>query len=390
MTSRHLCKRFTQAVLSLALLFWTGFLGYQVVLDPLQIFHKPWWRPTYFVRDLRLQAAGIINNYDFDSLILGTSMAQNFSPDEAGKRFGARFVNLSPSGSSLYERSLILAYALREKGLRNVIFTLDNVGKIGQHNQQYPVEHYSMLYNRNPFDDVLPYINTRYLYCWNPAHRKCRLPEKTRPDLQSLTEWASIKDHQVRFGGLEKWFAAKNSPQIINSFRRITSAARNIRAGKTWHMDGATMERKLAEFRLAFDQYLLQYIREYPGTRFYLFFPPYSRLDFAMKIQTSPDEFELYTRQIRYVVSRLDQQDNAKVFGFEHLPFLDDIANYKDTGHYHPRIDSLLLQWMSRGDHTLNKTNVEAYLAEITKLAREYDVVAIGARIERYLAGDQH
>lgn len=387
MAKRRIYRRYTLTVFTLALLFWTVFLGYLIILDPMQIFHKPWGRKAYFVRDLRLQSAGIINNYPFDSIILGTSMAQNFSPEEASELWRANFVNLSPDGSSLYERSLLLGYALRKKEIKNVIISLDNIRFANPSGDRYPVEDFAMLYNRNPFDDILIYINSKYLFCWDPGLPKCHLPAKTRDHIQTLAEWGSIEEHSKRFGGLDMWFAAENSGQIKNALRRITNSAKIIKSGKIKHLSEAGKARQMKEFKETFDLYLLKYIRNNPGTDFYMFFPPYSRLDFAIRIQTSPDEFDLYTQQIRYIVGRLHGLKNAKVYGFEHLSFLDDIANYKDTGHYHPRFDSQMMRWMNRGEHSLNSGKVEEYIEDITQRAKNYNVVSIGEKIEEYLDG---
>ena len=74
---------------------------------------------------MRQQAAGIINNYEFDSIILGTSMLENTSAKEAGEKLGGKFMNISLSGSNFYERSFVLEYALRKKEIKKIIYSLD-------------------------------------------------------------------------------------------------------------------------------------------------------------------------------------------------------------------------------------------------------------------------
>jgi hypothetical protein len=55
---------------------------------------------------MRQQAAGIINNYEFDSIILGTSMLENTSAKEAGEKLGGKFMNISLSGSNFTKEVL--------------------------------------------------------------------------------------------------------------------------------------------------------------------------------------------------------------------------------------------------------------------------------------------
>jgi hypothetical protein len=73
------------------------------------------------------------------------------------------------------------------------------------------------------------------------------------------------------------------------------------------------------------------------------------------------------------------------VFGFETEDFLDDIANYKDTSHYHQRINSEILNWMKNGEHELTSENLEPYIQEITRRAANYPLKQIGAQIGAYL-----
>ncbi len=119
-------KKLVFTYLTIISILFSLFFGLLYIYDPMQIFHKPWGRPITFSKNMRQQAAGIINNYSFDSIILGTSMLENTSSKEASKLFGGKFINISLSGSSFYERSYILKYALRKKNIKTVIYSLDS------------------------------------------------------------------------------------------------------------------------------------------------------------------------------------------------------------------------------------------------------------------------
>jgi hypothetical protein len=84
-----------------------------------------------------------------------------------------------------------------------------------------------------------------------------------------------------------------------------------------------------------------------------------------------------------------EKHPNVKIFGFEAEDFLDDIANYKDTSHYHQRINSEILRWMKNGEHELTSSNLEPYIQEITERAANYPLREIGSQIDAYLA-DKH
>lgn len=83
--------------------------------DPFMFFHKPYFREQTYHSDMRIQARGIIDFTDFDSVILGSSMLENTSAKEAGEKLGDKWVNLSLSGSDFSERKIVLDYTLSRK-----------------------------------------------------------------------------------------------------------------------------------------------------------------------------------------------------------------------------------------------------------------------------------
>lgn len=92
-----------------------------IYIDPLKIYHINQEFSKKLYTNMRVQAAGIINNYDFNGLILGTSMLENTSAQEAAKyltqKKELKFFNLSLNGGNFYKRKFVLDYALRNKKL---------------------------------------------------------------------------------------------------------------------------------------------------------------------------------------------------------------------------------------------------------------------------------
>jgi len=97
------------------ILFAIGFLIISWIVFPYRIFHKSFFRDNDYVKDLRIQAKGIIKTEDFDSIILGTSMAENFSPEEASRIFGGKFVNISIYSGSMVEQISSASICMQEK-----------------------------------------------------------------------------------------------------------------------------------------------------------------------------------------------------------------------------------------------------------------------------------
>ena len=197
-------RRYTITVLLAAFLLLACQWAALVVVDPLRLFHKPWVRDDYFISELRFQAAGIIRNAEFDSIILGTSMAANFSPREASQLWDEQFVNISPDGSWLSERSIILNFALANKRLKNIIISLDGSHEYGKFHPSFPITNYDYLYNESRMDDLKAYLNLKYaqyLLCRNIMISSDALCKKAK-SLETVTEWSSSNTNSKRFGGL--------------------------------------------------------------------------------------------------------------------------------------------------------------------------------------------
>ena len=163
--SRLIQIYFYTVLLSIILLV-IGFYSY----DPLQIFHKPWGRETTFHLNMRQQAAGITNNYQFDSIIIGSSMLENTSSNESSDKLGGRFVNISLSGSTYYERLLVMEYLFEKKPIKKVIYSLDAASYIHQQKEYpgfpgYPLESFNYLYDDKVLNDFQAYLNYDFLKC---------------------------------------------------------------------------------------------------------------------------------------------------------------------------------------------------------------------------------
>ena len=380
MKAKKLVKLFILLILSIIILFLTALYIY----DPLQVFHKSWRKDILFNKNMRQQAVGIINHYSFDSVIFGTSMLENTSADEASKLFGENFVNISMSASDFFERRLVLDYLLEHKRIKTVIYSLDTDKYVYQihGNSKYPLENYSYLYDANPLNDIKVYLNSQYLKCLMKlsSSQKCI---GDRKGLDRPTAWYQYKDHSVRFGGLDKWFAAKNNTQIQNAFRSISSTAKKVNDRKSISL--VNMDKKISKAKDYINRYIIEVVKKHPKTNFLMAFPPYSRIYYARWAQYDKPAFKIHQAIVKYLAHKSEEFDNLSIYGFEDRNFVDDIANYKDPKHYHQSINSLMLKNILENKGLLNSSNVNLYLQTSKSKALDFDLIGLGKKIDIYL-----
>ncbi len=380
MKSKSLVMIFLMTCFLLAVSFFSVLFIY----DPLKIFHQPFFYKEYLQSNMRKQVAGIANNWEYDSIILGTSILECTSAQEASNIVGGRFVNISLSGSYFFERAIVLKYVLEKKPIKNVIYSLDTVGLIdaAKSNGTYPIDSWSYLYDNNPFNDFKVYLDNKYIRClFSPYNKIECMGEKV--DFDRPNTWHTLPSQSARFGGLKNWFKMKNNPQVNNAFNSILTTIDYLKQGKK--IIDHNLDANIKRSRRYIDDNLIRYIASYPDTEFILILPPYSRIKFAIDAQYNELSFRRYKASIRYLVSKSFQFNNMKVYGWGNHAFVDQISNYKDLIHYEHKINSWMLGAIKRNEGVLTTSNIDSYLKLLSRKSLNYNLFKLGNQIENNL-----
>lgn len=325
--------------------------------DPLQLFHKPIFRETTFFGDMRLAARGIIRYYDFDSVILGTSMLENTSAKEAGEKLGGKWVNLSLINSSYDERAVVLEYLFGYKKPQKIIYSLESftIASIKDSSR------FDYLYDENPLDDFKVYLNDKFILCalaWRES-KDC-----TGRDLEELLKWSNHEDLKILFGGFEKWlkYGKKETIAMLKNIKDIPFVVKK---------DNFDLEKQ----RSYIQTYVLDFVAENPKTQFFFIVPTYSRLSYRIG-SGDFDNKVFYNRalNLKWFVQELEKYPNAKIYGFDTLDYADDIANYRDFTHYNVDMNSLHLDSIKQGKHILDSNNIDSYLKAMEDKIKNYDL----------------
>lgn len=168
-------KKFCLIFLATIPLFGLGFLALCVLLwlyDPFMFFHKPYFREQTFMNDLRISARGIIDFTEFDSIILGSSIMENTSIQEANDKLSGKWADFAISASSFNERELLLKHILSTKQIKQVIYAIeaffllnDNDKDMDSLREDKITRINPMLYQHNILFDFKHYLNKRTIIC---------------------------------------------------------------------------------------------------------------------------------------------------------------------------------------------------------------------------------
>lgn len=322
------------------------------VFDPYFHFHKPFFFVSYRLYDERYTNDGISRHFDYDAMVTGTSMAQNFKTSEMDALFGTQSVKETFSGAGYKELSENLERALeRNPDLKTIIWTMDYNALIREKDWTQYEGYPTYLYDDNPWNDVSYIFNKSILYHGvlpNVTKTLLRQPSTT------MDEYSS-------------WNKETGLEYIMQSYDRWEEKADMI-AGLTqeeWDMVTANVRENFVAM-----------INQYPDTTFYIFYTPYSICYWDFLNQEGMMQMQFDAEQI--ATELLLECPNVKLFNFnDQYDVITNTDNYRDKEHYSAEINSQILVWMDSGVGLVTRDNYLEKLEEEKQYYLNYDYESI-------------
>ena len=322
-----------------------------IVIDPFLHYHTPLSGLEYPLKDEWYQNDGIARNYEYDALITGTSMTQNFKCSEFDALWGTNSVKTSYSGAGYYELNQNIRRAFDyHPNIRYVLCSLDGTKLIAPAESENYGDYPDYLYDNNPFNDVEYVLNKEVVPMTLAVLNYTRAGNKT-PTRDEYASWSQYKTY-----GRET---------VLSSFTLLpVSEEENL-----------LTEEDIVNTRENVTENFLATALAHPDTEFYLFFPPYSICYWEALQRTKQLNAQLQAQEM--AVELLLQADNIHVFDFSaKIEITADLDNYTDTLHYGGWINSELLNLMSEGTNELTTDNYKGYYQQLNELYTNYDYSA--------------
>lgn len=337
------------ASVSLTLLLFVGALNY--IIDPLQHYRKATWYRTCFCEDARYLNPGLAKNFEYDSILIGTSMSDNFVPSYIDKKLKVRVLKLSMQGASAYEENRIMETAIRTGKVRNIIFGLDVFSFIGDPKRLYYGE------GSMPF----------HLY-----------DESYLNDYKYLLNFDTLMN-QSRHSLAANFFNRKEKLEIDMAYnwnKYFTFSKEN--AVKDWRKMNIMKKRDVEKYRFAilkesFDQNILPHIKSNPQIKFYIFYPPYSILTWVDISEKGFLEDALDFN--RYVFEATRRFNNVKVYNFQDEGKITlDLDNYKDVNHYSQKINEFIIDSIAKNAYLMTEENADGHFERLKDQVKGYEL----------------
>lgn len=362
MTSRKFIISLVSLVLILTIL--PAFIVF--IVDPIQLYHNQiTLKKTKYFKEQRHQNIGLVNkflkrgegNY---TVIMGTSMSENFIPSKWAKKLndGTKVLKLTMSGGRPLEQYTLLKKALETGKVKRVIWDIHwyyLLEKISQKdkNHDFPYK----LYSSNPLTQANYYLfNSDYVKDSIKVFRGKVNWSKWTEDLDKLNY--TMFDWQ-RHNLFAKNTSKKNIEKMNHDINKIKGNIALEGVSKLKYPD--------------IDKYVLPLIKEYRKVEFDLFFPPYSTYFYAKSKVAKAVRF-IYGK--KYLVEKTISLKNVHIFGFDNLyKYTNNIYYYKDYGHYRSEINDYIMNSIINHKHILTKDNIDTYLNQMISNINQYNKV---------------
>lgn len=323
-----------------------------VVVDPYFHYHKPLSFLSYRIYEERYVNDGISRHFDYDAVITGTSMSQNFKTSELDALFDVNAVKEPFSGAGLKELSENLDRTLkRNPEVRMVVMPLDYNALLQDADWEKYKDYPTYLYDDNPINDARYVWNKSILYHGVIADLTRTIAGEKNTTMDEYSSW-------VRETGLE---------HILYSYTREDHKSETA---------GLFSEEDREQVYQNIQKNIVSLVNRYPDTEFYFFYPPYSICYFdGLYLENNLErQFEAE----RQTTEMLLQCPNVKLYNFFHRK--DVICNldyYNDTLHYSAEVSSMILQWIKEENGLLTKENYQQRLSEEKEFFEHFDYDSI-------------
>lgn len=344
---------------SISCLFGIGILlvafgSITVYMDPFFHYHKPQDGVSYTLSNERYKNEGILKNFEYDAIITGTSMTENFKTSEFDALYGVNSVKVGFAGAGFNEIGSALNRAdLDKKDVKMVLWGLDVGGLTLEKNWSVYTDYPDYLYDNNIFNDVYYIFNKAIL-----LNETYEMIVNTKNGVPSTT-----------FDEYSNW--GNNLTKDNYGLDAIAYS----RPEKTGDNISLSDEERTIVFE-NITQNVESVVKKYPNIKFKLFYTPYSILYWDSINQAGKINWQFEAMEI--ATSILTKYDNVELYCFfnEH-EVIENLDNYKDSGHYGGWINSEILKLIIDEKYLLTKDNYTDYFNKMKKYYLNYNYDAI-------------
>lgn len=314
-----------------------------IVFDPFFQYHKPLKGLKAVLTDKEYQCVGSLKTFDYDSVIAGSSVSENYNNGWFDQGFGCKSIKAIRSYGATADLCYLLDIAFEHQNLKYVFYNLDPSALVADAETTYELTGCPMyLYDDNYINDVEYWLNKGVLMEKIPYLIANSLIGDY--DENNSYNWAQWKEF--------------NSDMILGLYIRKPSISEM--KPENYYEDILRQNLDLLTSRIS----------AHPETEFYVFVPPYSMLWWDNIYREGDTEAYLYNME--QAMKTLLSYKNVKMFYFQNdREIITNLENYMDILHFSPEINHYICESLIEGKHRISPENYIQNIREMRDLAYE-------------------
>lgn len=312
-----------------------------VLFDPFYQYHATLPGTETVLYDRDNQVPGTIRTFEYDSVLLGSSVAENFDSDYLDTMYNGKFIKIIRASSSIADLRYYMDQAHEEQEITNVFWCLDLFAfTFSTEVTLYAGNIPRYLHTDTIFDDFTYLFNKEILFEKIPFSLACSyLGRNTGGEAYN---WAADKTF-----GAESAMRSYNKPAGNFSDSGVVSPE----------------NKELIDTNLAM---ALDEITSHPETQYTIVLPPYSLLWWDSGYVNELSSAYLYAME--QVLTTFVPLENVTVhFFMNERNIICDLNYYMDMLHYSPEINQYMLECVSKGSHLVTEENLNEVISDMNE-----------------------
>ncbi len=299
------------------------------IVDPFFQFRT---RDNSYVLKERYVCEGLIKNYDYDALLIGSSLTQNFDMELYRELLGGKPLHVGVGGLNETELIDLLALSDENEKLNRYYICVD------LYMYAYDAETESKLPDYLMKDDIISRL--KYIMSYESWFRFMPM------DIAFLGMKAlgvNVPENiakETSIDNLENWEGdfPYGEKAVLDNFKSGSFAVSEV--------DTNDLYNKMKERVDAF----FSSVNFKDGAEYVFFFPPYSSLYWANA--QNEGYYDIYLQLKEYYYSKVKERGFI-IFDFQGAEFTKDLSYYRDTTHFSKEINDLIIKSFADGSYLL-------------------------------------
>ena len=322
------------------------------LVDPFFHYHMPWFGMKPVVDNEIYQNPGLADHAFYDSIIIGSSMTENFDAEWFDKAYDIRTLKLNYSGATVENLKVAVERAQDSlNGEIQYVFGCVDIDILTQNPEEtrYPLPEY--LYDNVLYNDVYYLVNKDVLFqeTWNAW--KANRDKNVNPLNKAYMWYESHKNKYSKENVLQGF-------DLPEQFLPVEQQTPSI----------------LEETIHAVEK-IKKFVTDYPDTKFLFFYSPYSMAYWYNSYQNG--RFLTNVSILEYSMRELLDCENIELYFPTNYAMITDLDSYRDIQHYNMEIQYQIFEEIRDGDNRLTKDNYQEYIEKFRTMVMDCDFAEV-------------